>query len=170
MVFLIDSILPMQPQDLYEYLNKLDIKYELFEHEPHSTVSQAKKNRVNMEGFHLKNLFLKDKKKNFLIVFQEDLEIDLKALPEKLGSYRLSFGSPDRLFKKLGVLPGSVTPLSLINNKERDVSLFIDERIKNEVKIFCHPLINDKTIALSYVGLEKFFESLKVKVNFLHFV
>ena len=161
----------MQPEALYQYLNKLDIKYELFEHEPFSTVSQSKKNRKNMEGFHIKNLFLRDKKKqNFLIVVQEDLEVDLKDLQKKIGSSRVSFGSPERLFEKLGVLPGSVTPLSLINNLEGDVSLFVDERIKNEVKIFCHPLINDKTIAISYLGLTKFFRSIRVKVTFLSFV
>ena len=161
----------MQPEALYQYLNKLDIKYELFEHEPFLTVSQSKRNRKNMKGFHIKNLFLRDKKKqNFLIVVQEDLEVDLKDLQKKIGSSRVSFGSPDRLFEKLGVRPGSVTPLSLINNVEGDVSLFVDERVKNEVKIFCHPLINDKTIAISYLGLTKFFESLKVKVNFLTFV
>ena len=161
----------MQPEALYQYLNKLDIKYELFEHEPFLTVSQSKRNRKNMEGFHIKNLFLRDKKKqNFLVVVQEDLEVDLKDLQKKIGSSRLSFGSPDRLFEKLGVLPGSVTPLSLINNLEGDVNLFVDERVKNEVKIFCHPLVNDKTIAISYLGLTKFFESLKVKVNFLTFV
>ena len=158
----------MKPDELYKYLKKLDIKYELFEHEPHLTVSQSKRSRKNMKGFHLKNLFLRDKKKqNFLIVVQEDLEVDLKALPTKIGSSRVSFGSPDRLFEKLGVLPGSVTPLSIINNREKDVCLFLDERIKNEVKIFCHPLINDKTISLSYPDLKIFFESLKIKINFL---
>ena len=161
----------MKPEDLYKYLNKLDIKYELFEHEPHSTVSQSKKNRKGMKGFHLKNIFLRDKKKqNFLIIVQEDLKIDLKGLPKKISSSRVSFGSSDSLSQKLGVLPGSVTPLALINNKERDVSLFIDERIKNAERIFCHPLINDKTIALSYLGLKKFFDSLKVKINFLNFL
>ena len=161
----------MKPEDLYKFLIKLDIKYELFEHEPLSTVAESKINRKNMKGFHLKNLFLRDKKKqNFLIVVQEDLEVDLKDLPKKIGSSRVSFGSPDRLFEKLGVLPGSVTPLSLINNVERDVRLFVDERIKTQEKIFCHPLINDKTIAVSYQGLKTFFEFLNVKVNFLTLV
>lgn len=160
----------MKPEDLYKYLNKLGLNYELFEHEPHATVIQSKRNRKKMEGFHLKNLFLRDKRKqNFLIVIQEDLEVDLKVLPKKIGSSRVSFGSTDRLFEKLGVLPGSVTPLSIINNQEKDVHLFLDDRIKTENKIFCHPLVNDRTIALSYLGLKKFFDSLKVKVNFINF-
>ncbi len=160
----------MQPEDLFKYLKRLDIKYELFEHEPHSSVTQSKRNRKNMKGLHLKNLFLRDKKKkNFLVVVQEDQEINLKCLSEKMGSSRLSFGTPDRLFEKLGVLPGSVTPLSLINNEEKDVHLFLDERVKNQVKIFCHPLINNKTISLSYKDLEIFLESLKIEINFLKF-
>ena len=93
----------------------------------------------------------------------------MKGLPEKIGSSRVSFGSTERLFEKLGVFSGSVTPLSIINNQEKDVHLFLDDRIKTENKIFCHPLVNDRTIALSYLGLKKFFDSLKVKVNFLNF-
>ena len=161
--------LPTQPKDLLNFLQNLGVKYQLFEHKPLFTVAQSQKFRQGMEGFHVKNLYLRDKRKrSFLIVAQEDCAIDLKNLPEKLGSSRLSFGSNDRLFEKLGVFPGAVTPLSLINNKEKDVSLFLDKKIRNKKKIFCHPLVNDKTLSISYQDLNKFFNSLEIKINFIN--
>jgi Ala-tRNA(Pro) deacylase len=70
-----------------------------------------------------KNLYLRDRKKrNFLIVAQEDRVIDLKTLDQKIGSDRLSFGSADRLFEMLGVRPGAVSPLTVINDSDHKVS------------------------------------------------
>ena len=64
-------------------------------------------------GAHIKNLYLRDRKKrNFLVVAQEDRQIDLKSLGGQIGSDRLSFGSADRLFEMLGVRPGAVSPFT----------------------------------------------------------
>jgi Ala-tRNA(Pro) deacylase len=73
-------------------------------------------------GIHIKNLYLRDRKKrNFLIVAQEDRVIDLKNLDQKIGCDRLSFGSADRLFEMLGVRPGAVSPLTVINDSDYKV-------------------------------------------------
>ncbi len=73
-----------------------------------------------MHGFHTKNLFLRDKKKkNYLVIAHEDSLIDLTLLTERIRSSRLSFGSKERLFEELGVFPGAVTPLSVVNNKKK---------------------------------------------------
>ena len=76
----------------------------------------------NGGGFngHIKNLYLRDhKKKNILLIAEQDRQIDLKTLHLKLGTGRLSFGSADRLMEYLGVpdsqgpiRPGAVTPAS----------------------------------------------------------
>ena len=75
-------------------------------------------------GGHIKNLYLRDnKKRNYLIVAEQDRVIDLKALHQKLG--RLSFGSAFRLMENLGVRPGAVTPLSMINGVKSNVQIFM---------------------------------------------
>jgi Ala-tRNA(Pro) deacylase len=106
-------------------LEDLKIKFRVFEHPPFFTVNEAKKHRQGMNGFHIKNLFLRDKKKkSFLVVAHEDRSIDLTQLTERIRSSRLSFGSKERLFEELGVLPGAVTPLSVINNKKKKYQHF----------------------------------------------
>ena len=157
------SSLPTSPTKLYKMLEGLEIRFEIFEHPPFFTVYEAKKHRRRMEGFHTKNLFLRDKKKrNYLIITHEDREIDLTQLTERIKSARLSFGSKERLFDELGVFPGAVTPLSVINNCKKDINIFLDREMIGENSIFCHPLVNDRTISLSYQSLLTYFDYLEL--------
>ena len=104
--------LPTTPEALVETLENAGIAFTRHEHPPLRTVEESKGHRSDMVGTHVKNLYLRDRKKrNFLVVAQEDREIDLKALQDKIGADRLSFGSADRLFEFLGVRPGADTAL-----------------------------------------------------------
>ena len=155
------SSLPTSPEDLYKLLESLNIKFKVFEHPPFYTVSEAKKYRKDMCGFHTKNLFLRDKnKKSYLVIAHEDSVIDLALLPERIRSSRLSFGSKERLFEELGVFPGAVTPLSVVNNPKRNINIFLDAEMSQQDNIFCHPLVNDRTISLSYKSLLTYFDHL----------
>ena len=160
------SALPTTPEFLYGLLKDLKIKFKVFEHPPFFTVEEAKKHRQGMRGYHIKNLFLRDKKKkNFLVVAQEDRTIDLSQLTKKIKSSRLSFGSKERLFEELGVFPGAVTPLSVINNRKKNINIFLDSEMSDEDTIFCHPLVNDRTISLSYQSLLTYFDYLDLSFN-----
>ena len=153
--------LPTPPEALYKLLKDLEIKFKVFEHPPLFTVNDAKKYRVNMRGFHTKNLFLRDKKKkSYLVIAHEDSVIDLTLLTKRIKASRLSFGSKERLFEELGVFPGAVTPLSVINNKKKDINIFLDAEMVGQDTVFCHPLVNDRTISLSYSSLLIYFDYL----------
>ena len=153
--------LPTSPEHLYKLLHVLNIKFEVFEHPPFHTVNESKKYRENMLGFHTKNLFLRDKKKkNYLVIAHEDSVIDLTLLSGRIRSSRLSFGSKERLFEELGVFPGAVTPLSVVNNSKGDINIFLDAEMLEQDTIFCHPLVNDRTISLSYNSLLIYFDYL----------
>tara|TARA_B100001093_G_scaffold97602_1_gene89584 strand:+ start:173 stop:631 length:459 start_codon:yes stop_codon:yes gene_type:complete len=151
-------------------LNNLKCEYYIHEHPALKTVEESKILRGKMEGGHSKNLFLRDKKKNnFLITACEDQKIDLKDLEKKLGTSRLSFGSPDRLYQFLGVKPGSVSPLALINDQQNEVSFYIDKNLLKEKILNFHPLINNLTISLKTKDFEKFLHSIKRAYNELFF-
>ena len=157
------SSLPTSPEFLYRLLEDLEIKFKVFEHPPFFTVDEAKKYRQGMPGYHIKNLFLRDKnKKNFLVVAQEDRIIDLTQLMGRIKSSRLSFGSKERLFEELGVFPGAVTPLSVINNRKKNINIVLDAEMSGKDTIFCHPLVNDRTISLSYQSLLTYFNYLEL--------
>ena len=108
------------------------------------------------------------RKNNILLVAHQDALIDLKLLAKIIKMERLSFGSPDRLFEHLGVLPGSVSPFAMINGAKTGVYLFLDNNLKSFSKIYAHPLENDKTLEISIKQLEKFFEKITVTPNWIN--
>lgn len=161
--------LPTHPDSLLAHLDRLSLDYKRTHHAPLRTVSDSKQVRDNMltvkqGGGHIKNLYLRDKKKqNFLAVFQEDRQVDLKALGRLLGSPRLSFGSSDRLMETLGVRPGAVTPLAMINGAHKDVTIALDATLLSCKVIYMHPLVNDQTIAMTPDDLLKFLKTLQIE-------
>ena len=154
----------LSPQQLLERLAQLGIDHRTVEHAPVFTVEQAKAHRGELPGHHIKNLFLRNKKEEmWLVVALEDRAIDLKRLGERLGAGRLSFGSPERLRKYLGVEPGSVTPFAVINDTNHDVRLVLDTGLKGGPQygapINAHPLTNTMTSAIALEDLLRFFEA-----------
>lgn len=148
------------PQQLFDRLEALGIPHRTVEHPPVFTVEEAKALRGNLPGHHIKNLFLRNKKEEmWLVVALEDRAVDLKRLGEVLGAGRLSFGSPDRLRRQLGVEPGSVTPLALINDGSRLVRLALDRGLTSGGPVNAHPLVNTMTTAIAAEDLQRFFEA-----------
>lgn len=106
--------------------------------------------KAAMPGAHTKNLFLKDKKQQlWLISAWQDTAIDLKRAPGMIGSDRLSFGNEALMWETLGVRPGSVTALGLINDTDRRVAFVLDRRLWEADIVNFHPLTNTATTALT---------------------
>jgi Ala-tRNA(Pro) deacylase len=146
------------PEELFKRLEALDIQTETITHPAVFTVDEARKHRPgDQSGAHIKNLFLRNKKKKmWLVVAREDLPIDLKALGAAIGAGRVSFGSPDRLDQYLGVKPGSVTPFAVINDEEGVVEVVFDRAIFDSELVHCHPLVNTMTTAIKGNDLLRF--------------
>ncbi len=149
--------------NLYEILDKLNIKYEEVEHEAVFTAEQAQFIKVEIEGIGCKNLFLTDKKgKYFLVLMQDNKKANIKEIAKITGASHLSFASKDELEKILLLKQGSVTPLGIINDIENKVILVIEKELKDK-KLLVHPNTNTKTIAINYKDLIKFIEFGKHK-------
>jgi Ala-tRNA(Pro) deacylase len=158
------------PQQLFDRLEALGIPHRTVEHPPVFTVEEAKALRGDLPGHHIKNLFLRNKKEEmWLVVALEDRAVDLKRLGEVLGAGRLSFGSPDRLRRQLGVEPGSVTPLALINDDARVVRLALDRGLTEGGPVNAHPLINTMTTAIAAADLQRFFSATGHEPRWLDF-
>ncbi|MCL4767114.1 MAG: prolyl-tRNA synthetase associated domain-containing protein [Hyphomicrobiaceae bacterium] len=149
--------MPATRADLFACLSELGIETRTVEHEPVFTVAESEKLERDLPGGHTKNLFLKDAKgKLFLVTAESHSQINLKTLHKILGCARLSFGSPDLLMEVLGVAPGSVTTLALINDRAGRVALVLDERLLSFDTINCHPLENTATTNIARDDLLRF--------------
>jgi Ala-tRNA(Pro) deacylase len=139
----------------------LDIPSTTYAHPAVFTVEEGRGFKDKMPGGHTKNLFLKDKKGQvWLVTALWDTQVDLKELPKRIGSGRLSFGNAGLMQALLGVTPGAVTPLGLINDSRRQVRFVMDARMLQCSIVNCHPLTNDKTTALSPQDLLKFVKNM----------
>lgn len=152
--------MPTSPESLMNHLEELGIQFELHHHEAVFTVAESEKVDAQISGTHCRNLFLRDKKKkNFLVVLQNATDVDMKKLPEVIGSDRLSFGSADRLWQYLGVRPGSVCPFSIVNDTDNQVKILLDKSMMETDIVNYHPLLNTMTVSLKPADLIKFIES-----------
>jgi Ala-tRNA(Pro) deacylase len=152
--------MPANRDHLRARFAELGIETETADHAPVFTVEEARALRGTIKGGHCKNLFLRDDKgKAYLIVCLEDARVDLKAVPARIGSRRLTFGKPDLLMGLLGVEPGSVTPFGLINDWENKVTVILDAAMMEEKWLNFHPLRNDATTTLRAPDLLAFIRS-----------
>ncbi|WP_447911190.1 prolyl-tRNA synthetase associated domain-containing protein [Brevundimonas bullata] len=112
--------------------------------------------KADLPGLHTKNLFLKDKKgRLWLISAAQDTVIDLKRAHRAMGSDRLSFGNETLMWETLGVRPGSVTALGLINDRDRRVTFVLDQRLWQADIVNFHPLTNTATTALDQTAFRR---------------
>ncbi len=127
--------------DIFRFLEENGIAYERCDHPAVFTCEEAERVVPPMEGAKTKNLFVRDKKgrRHFLVVVGYEKTVDLKSLSSLMGLSSLTMASPDRLKRYLGVDPGSVTILAVINDQS----------------FLCHPLINTSTLAISKQGIHK---------------
>ncbi len=162
---------PSDPGRVYEVLEDLGISFRRYEHPPVFTVEQAEKHWRGIPGAHCKNLFLRNKKGNrhYLVIAETSKAIDLRRLNEQLNEDRLSFGSPERLMRVLGLEPGSVSPFGLVNDASKEVRVVIDSDLKNSAQVNFHPNVNTATIGLGFADFEKFLSWAGNSVRYLEF-
>lgn len=152
---------------LFEILDKLEIKYELLEHEAVYTVDEAKKLDNMLDGIGCKNLFLTNKKgKYFLVMIHEDKRANIKEIESLVDCKHLSFGKEEDLKEVLGLEAGSCTPLGIVNDKENKVVLVFDKDLVDK-KVLCHPNKNTATLSLEFSDLIKFIEYLEHKYLYM---
>ena len=143
--------LPAYDMDrLIQLLKSRGVIERVFRHPPLHTVEEAKRLRGDLGGAYVKNLFLRDRSGSLLlIVCLADRPVDLQALRRLLGYRRLSFASEELMWTHLGVRPGSVSPLAVVNAQPGAFTLYADDALRaHELNNF-HPLSNEATVQLT---------------------
>jgi Ala-tRNA(Pro) deacylase len=146
--------------DIYQFLADHDIAYERHDHPPVFTTEEANRLVPPMPAAKTKNLFLRDRKgqRHFLVVVGYEKVVDLKALTSLLGVKKLGFASPKRLRKHLGLDPGAVSILGVVNDSDGAVEVVVDRALWKAKALRCHPLVNTSTLVISRDDIERFLE------------
>lgn len=134
-----------------QFLQTHGIEYTLYNHPEGRTIEEARRWWREDGSVHCKNIFMRNHKGNqhYLICFDcnhdlaiHDLEQRLKASLLAVGKNspgKLSFASPERMMRYLGLEPGSVSPFGLINDEEKHVILFLDKNLQGADSLSFHP-------------------------------
>ncbi|MEL7453233.1 MAG: prolyl-tRNA synthetase associated domain-containing protein [Pseudomonadota bacterium] len=134
------------PDALFAYLDKLGIAHETHWHEATFTVAEGRALKAALPGGHTKNLFLKDKDGALVLVSAHaDSELRLNQLHKVIGTRRLSFANAELMEGVLGVVPGSVTALALMNDRHQQVRFVLDAALTRFEDVNFHPLVNTGT-------------------------
>jgi len=138
-------------------LDALGIAHSTMHHPPVFTVAEADAAWSELAGLHVKNLFLKDRDGTlWLLSCRAELRVALQQLAKAVGAARFSFGSAELLLDKLGVTPGSVTPLALAADRRGEVRFLLDAALARAPLVNVHPLHNGATTGISGADLVRF--------------
>ena len=152
-----------------ERLRDLGIAYERHEHPPVATVEQAAEHWAGIDAAHCKNLFLRNQKgdRHYLLILEHSKKADLRAVANQIGDGKLSFGSPERLLKHLGLTPGSVSPFGLIHDSSHSVRVVVDRDLQSAARISFHPNINTATLVVSNDDFVRFLAACGNPVQYI---
>jgi len=157
----LDTSIEKAQANLFARFAALGIAAPTVAYPAHATIDEGKRLRGRMAGTFTKNLLLRDKKgRLFLLAIHEDRELNLKTLHTIVGANgRLGFAPGERMVEVLGVAPGALTPLGIINDRDGLVTVVIDAVLLDADQVNFHPLVNTQSTGLSPQELLSFVRS-----------
>lgn len=139
---------------VYDFLDSLGVNYQRVDHEAAMTMEACEEiDRTLSDGVEsgvaiCKNLFLCNRQETdfYLLLIPGDKPFKTKYLSAQIGSSRLSFAKPEYMERYLDITPGSVSVMGLMNDKDNQVRLLIDEDVLQQEYFACHPCINTSSL------------------------
>ncbi len=160
----------MNKQEIYNYLKERNIWHEITEHKAVYNMAELSGIDIPYPEADAKNLFVRDDKKRnyYLITVKGNKRVDLKDFRQNNNTRALSFASENELMNIICLVPGSVTPLGLLNDKELKVTFYIDKGFMSDLHLIgVHP--NDNTATI-WLKVEDLIDIIKEHGNEIHIV
>lgn len=156
-------------QPVLDALGAIGIAFERHEHPAAATVAEAETHWAGIDATHCKNLFLRNQRgdRHYLVILVHSKRADLRDVAAQIGDGKLSFASPERMLRYLGVTPGSVSPFGLLNDPEHRVQLFLDRDLRQAERISFHPNDNTATLVLDYGDFERFLRHVGHPIHYV---
>ncbi len=156
-------------QQVYDYLEQQGIGFDYYEHPEAPTIEIASQFYRGEDTVLCKNLFFRNHKgnKHYLVIMDARHNMDIHEIEHQLHQGKLSFASPERMMRYLGVKPGSVSLFTLVNDVNHEVILFVDRKLLDAPKVSFHPNDNTASLVISNSDMLKFIESIGNRYEFM---
>ena len=137
--------------EVFELISAMGIGYRYISHPPVDTIEDCKQYADALGAIMPKNIFLAPRNEScfFLLLTRPEAKYRTADISKQLGVSRLSFGSSERLYEYLQTLPGAISPMGLLYDEDRKVSLAIDSALRDAEFLAFHPCINTMSLAMS---------------------
>ncbi len=144
-----DKRLPKEER-VYDLLERLGVPFERVDHDAVGTIEGCAEIEKLLDIEICKNLFLRNSKGDqyYLLMLPGGKHLVTKDLAKKIGSTRLSFGTPEKMEEYLDITPGSVSVLGLMNDHGNNIQFLVDNDIKKWEYFGCHPCINTSSLKI----------------------
>ena len=138
-------------EDVLSALGALGVPYELLEHAPVHTMEDCKAAEEALGGVMPKNLFLtpRNHATHHLLIARADAPFRTARISRQLGVSRLSFATAEELMEMLRTLPGAISPMGLLFDRERAVQLVVDADLLKQERVACHPCVNTASLSMT---------------------
>ena len=156
-------------QQVYDYLEQQGIGFDYYEHPEAPTIEIASQFYRGEGTVLCKNLFFRNHKgnKHYLVIMDARHNMDIHEIEHQLHQGKLSFASPERMMRYLGVKPGSVSLFTLVNDVNHEVILFVDRKLLDAPKVSFQPNDNTASLVISNSDMLKFIESIGNRYEFM---
>ena len=158
---------------VYDYLDRLGIEYKRVDHEPATTMEACEEVDKVLGTLMCKNLFLCNRQKTrfYLLLMPGDKKFKTKELSSQINSARLSFAEAEDMLKYLDIEPGAVSVMGLMNDKNHEVQLLVDEDLKTSEFFGCHPCVCTSSLKIRTIDIfEKFLPEVGHEPQTVHLV
>ncbi|MBE7043203.1 MAG: prolyl-tRNA synthetase associated domain-containing protein [Ruminococcaceae bacterium] len=150
---------PREPQEIrcYDLLEQLQIPFERVDHQATDSIEECDWVSKVLGIEICKNLFLCNRQKTefYLVMMPGKKKFETRVLSKALEVARLSFAPQELLPELLGLHPGSVSILGLMNDKENHVRLIMDRDVITKAYIGCHPCKNTSSLKIATADVMK---------------
>jgi Ala-tRNA(Pro) deacylase len=130
-------------------LKEWDIPYSIYSHQAAHTIDDCLLMEfITPDVVICKNIFLCNRQQTqfYLMLIHPEKQFRTAEVSKALLVSRLSFAPDTFLPSMLGLLPGAVSPLGLLFDKEHKVQLVCDKQIRDYPRIAFHPCVNTQTV------------------------
>lgn len=168
-----DGVRTQRENRVYDFLDHLGISYARVDHDRADNMEVCKEIDAVLGAAICKNLFLCNRRKTafYLLMMPADKPFKTKELSSQIQSARLSFASSEDMLRLLDIEPGAVSVMGLMNDKENEVKLLVDEELLIDEYVGCHPCVNTSSLRLRCEDVfKKFVPATKHTYTTVHLI
>lgn len=154
-----DSFTSELEEKVYNKLKELNISFDRVDNDVVESMEECIQINDKLGEEIRKTIIVCNEKKTkfYLVVLPGEKRFDSKLFRDKVGCSRVSFAKAEDMQEVLGVVPGSATVMSVVNDQDNIVQVVIDKEVSDNEYFACNTGENTRHIKIKTKDLLEVF-------------